>query len=453
MSNTSPESPPIAEGTTGTGTPNTENTVINWNMTNALTENNAYNRIIYQSFKEDPVDRGYESNYTDKTSLKVNELVDVVSEYHWSIDSMKFGNGVIAFVPHCYAIEYQQRYSSSMTNLINSLVGFRSGLGKLGENLSTSASNLTSFLDNLIKADVSGVVNTIKDSVTSGIETVGKNLNGEATQNIGKYISNTFSNSINSITNPLITKTEGHYLQPYSLLYDMTPTGQRYCFPMVSNPPSFNLSNSYEANQDDTSVLSANSFFSKISSFASSIASFNRDLSQFNSFLSGQTTSSIYERSNIEKAKFFQYPQQTESYTISFPLFNTVKSKTEGNPEWMKNYKFILLFCMRNMIFRKDNTSYYPPLFYDLTIPGVIRQPFTYVESVKVQPHGLVRMLGCKKIFSWMSDDEFSVPVPEVWVVNITFKSLLATSANLILSALDDSIVASVKEENQTRDT
>ena len=162
--------------------------------------------------------------------------------------------------------------------------------------------------------------------------------------------------------------------------------------------------------------------------------------------LSGDTSSgSIYERTNVEKAKFFQYPQQTESYIVSFPLFNTVKSKPNGNPVWMKNYKFILLFCMRNMIFRKDNTSFFPPLFYDLTIPGVIRQPFTYVESVKVQPQGIVRMLGCKKLFNFMADKAFSVPVPEAWVVTITFKSLLATSANLVLSALDDSIVTSVK--------
>mgnify|MGYP003298549632 CR=1 FL=1 len=92
----------------------------------------------------------------------------------------------------------------------------------------------------------------------------------------------------------------------------------------------------------------------------------------------------LWERTNVEKAKFFQYPQQTETYTITFPLINTVKTKATGTPVWIKNYKFILLFAMRNMIFRKDNTSFYPPLFYDLTITGVIRQPFTYVESLNV---------------------------------------------------------------------
>ena len=32
-----------------------------------------------------------------------------------------------------------------------------------------------------------------------------------------------------------------------------------------------------------------------------------------------------------------------------------------------------MLFSIRNMIFRKDNAEYYPPLFYDLYIPGVVR--------------------------------------------------------------------------------
>jgi hypothetical protein len=102
------------------------------------------------------------------------------------------------------------------------------------------------------------------------------------------------------------------------------------------------------------------------------------------------------------------------------------------------------------MIFRKDNTSFFPPLFYDLTIPGIIRQPFTYVESVNVQPQGVVRMLECKRLFDFMEEGKnFVVPVPEAWIVTITFKSLLSTSANLVISALDDSIVTAVKQKNE----
>ena len=114
---------------------------------------------------------------------------------------------------------------------------------------------------------------------------------------------------------------------------------------------------------------------------------------------------------------------------------------TAGVPAWKKNYKFIMLFTMRNMIFRKDNTSFYPPLFYDLIIPGTIRQPYTYVESVNVQPMGIVRMLKLDegdKFLDIFASKSYAIPVPEAWLITIKFKSLIATSANLVLSGLQD---------------
>lgn len=421
---------------------------LDFNMTGVHGGSNTYNSIIYQSFEESPKDRAG-GNYSDTSKTK--EIVDVVSNYPWAIDGIVSANGKIAHVPHCYAIEYQQRYASSMTNLINSFMSLGKATENVSDTLTKASKNIGNFLTNLAGADVTGAVTEVANAAKDAAAKLGEKTGvGNAINSIREGIKNTISNSVGKISNPLTVKTgkgQVHYLQPYSLLYDMTSTGLNYCFPMISNPPEIKVQNSYDNSQNESSILSANSLFSTISSMASSIANFNRDLSQFNSILSdGGTNGSLYERTNVEKSKFFQYPQQTETYTISFPLFNTVKSKHSGNPIWMKNYKFILLFCMRNMIFRKDNTSFYPPLFYDLTIPGVIHQPFTYVESVKVQPHGIVRMLECKKLFNFMSDNLFSVPVPEAWVVTITFKSLLATSANLVLSALDNSIVTSVRK-------
>lgn len=139
--------------------------------------------------------------------------------------------------------------------------------------------------------------------------------------------------------------------------------------------------------------------------------------------------------SAVEKAKFFQYPQQTDEYTIQFPLLNTVDSN-----DWVKNYRFILLFTLRNMVFRMDNASYYPPLFYDLVIPGVIRQPFCYVSSVQVQPLGMVRQMNPKENILSFSEKNLatSLTIPDAWVVTIKFKSLLASSANMVLSSMYD---------------
>ena len=67
------------------------------------------------------------------------------------------------------------------------------------------------------------------------------------------------------------------------------------------------------------------------------------------------------------------------------------------------------------MIYRRNNNSFYPPLFYDLIIPGVIRQPFTYVSSVSVVPMGNVKMKSFD--YGFLIDNaknkSYSVCVPE----------------------------------------
>ena len=179
-----------------------------------------------------------------------------------------------------------------------------------------------------------------------------------------------------------------------------------------------------------------------MSGYAGAAVSIARDINDVSSLITGNISSKSggWVGSGVEKAKFFQYPQETEEYTISFPLINTVASMN-GTPTWMRNYRFIMLFTLRNMIFRKDNAAFYPPLFYDLVIPGVIRQPFCYVSSVNIVPFGMVRMKSYDKGFGFASDTvakKFSVAVPEQWHVTIKFKSLLATTANMVLSSMYD---------------
>ena len=381
-----------------------------------------YNSIIHSSYIVGNGVRDYEN-----INKRTEEIVDIVTDYPWSIDKvMKSKDGGIINVPHCYAIEYQQRYTSSITNLINSADVLT---GKGGSSVSSLINNISNLIQNL-----SGVGSN--DSVEGGIlTTLSSNISTfwQGYQNKLKEISG-------KINGPIQSKNEG-YMQPYKLLYDLIPTGQRYCMPMISEPPIIQTHNSFSDSTDDASFLSANIFFSKISSWASGIASLNRDVSIVKDFLNNENSSSnqVWERMHVEKAKFFQYPTDTETYTVQFPLINTVR--LEGIPAWKRNYKFIMLFCMRNMVFRKDNSSYYPPLFYDLIIPGTIRQPYTYVESVNVQPLGVVRMLNGEGLLPSTFTDQtnkLSIPVPEAWVVTIKFKSLLATSANLVLSGLND---------------
>lgn len=504
--------------------------------TSVLYGSNVYNSIIFSRFDKNEV-KDYNS------STRTNEVVDIITDYPWTIDTLKKStNGGIIDVPHCYVIEYQQRYSSSITNLINSLTAAKNGLGQTVEEVSSVISKVSALVKSLsgvgdsVASVASSVTNggsgssgdsgsgstpaaqpaasgsstpaaqpaatgsstpaqqtgdttrssrsirageeaaasgqaatpaavpatpatqttqpaatptstssTTTSTTSSSSSSGGGGVNQsvlELTEKMKKFYNDIIGSKISQITNPIRDAQGKHFMQPYSLLYDLKATGTKYCFPMLSDPPVLKTHNSFgDGDGDDTSVLSVNSFFSTISSLGSSIPAFGRDLAQLNSFLSGSgNAGELFERTHVEKAKFFQFPTDTDTYTVTFPLINTIPVASGETPMWEKNYKFIMLFCMKNMIFRKDNVAFYPPLFYDLVIPGTIRLPYSYVESIDVQPLGMVRILKGKKMFTFTNED-ISIPVPEAWMVTIKFKSLIATSGNLVLSAFADTPV------------
>jgi hypothetical protein len=137
---------------------------------------------------------------------------------------------------------------------------------------------------------------------------------------------------------------------------------------------------------------------------------------------------------NIEKAKAFSFPSGGKTVRVRFPLFNTIKKDA-----WKDNYHFIVLFGLRNMLFRKNNVQYYPPLFYDVSIPGFGRMPLSYVKSFTVKPVGMTRVKNIElKLDVTKKTKESSVIVPEAWVVDIEFESLIADSANQMLSSIVD---------------
>lgn len=482
--------------------------------TGVLYGSNVYNSIIYSRFDENKVKDFNSSTVTE-------EIVDIVSGYPWTIDPvLTSSKGGTIDVPHCYVIEYQQRYSSTITNLINSFSAAKSGVINTSEQIGDLVSKVSSLVKNLSSVgssimggggssdsggDSSGGTEPTPapatpaasgDGGTGGTEGTQTPAGGtqtaaegaesstpaEGTQNqtpaatptpadtsasssssstpasqpvegggvnktitdmtndLKEFYEKHIGSKIANISNPIKDQTnkgKKHFMQPYSLLYDLKATGTRYCFPMVSEPPVIKTHNSYGDGQgDDSSILSVNSLFSNIGKLGEAIPAFGRDLGQINSFLSGTGGGGeLFERTHVEKAKFFQFPSDTDTYSISFPLINTVTKN--GVPTWQNNYKFIMLFSMKNMIFRKDNVAFYPPLFYDLVIPGTIRLPYSYVESIDVQPLGMVRILKADKIFEF-TNDGVSVPVPDAWMVTIKFKSLIATSGNLVLSAFSD---------------
>lgn len=103
---------------------------------------------------------------------------------------------------------------------------------------------INTFLGNLSGADVTGTLDTITGAVTGASEKLGTT---DLFKSVAGNVIETISEGVSQIQNPLTSDKSAHYLQPYSLLYDMTPTGLKYCLPMISNPPVLSVTNSYES--------------------------------------------------------------------------------------------------------------------------------------------------------------------------------------------------------------
>lgn len=391
--------------------------------------NTYYENIIKQNF------------ITKEKGNQAKQDCSILSDYPWTMNHFvkkendTFGNGnlLTAPVPHCYLVQFKQKYSSNITNYINTLVAAAGAL--------TDESTSKAMLD--VTSKVGNLLGSLLSAIGLGDEQTGKSLGKIAnkaittgTDVLASLLGFLGGNANGSVDNNIRTS---NLLRPYSLLYWLAPTHKRYVFPMISQPPVNKVHNDFgDKKQQDSSGLMNNSFINKITGFAEMIPGLVRDFKDL-SHLVGGSGSHTYELSQVEKSKFFNYPTNTDQYTITFPLYNTVRPKTGTQPVWKQNYKFILLFTLRNMIFRRDNSSFFPPLFYDLIIPGVIRQPFTYVSDINVKPVGVIRMLSIDNPLSFLdSNTKLSVAVPQVWVVTIKVKSLLATSANMVLSGLSE---------------
>ena len=379
-------------------------------------------------------------------------ICSIIDNYPWTIDTFtKLQSDGSSFatsspMPYCYLVEYQQKYSSNITNFVNTLVAAVSALND--EKTSNAVDNVSKKIGSLYNSLVSAVTGEASKSQTSG----GKALATRVYEGLASGLSQLLGYMTNGVATDIISGgpiSTSKILKPYSLLYALKGTGKKFVFPMLSQPPLNKVINEYGDKQGSDSVLSNNSFLNWINETTSGIVSFTRDFRDLSSLL-GNTSEAQITLSQVEKAKFFQYPTATEEYTISFPLLNTVKNPTpNGQPYWKRNYKFILYFTLRNMIYRRDNASFYPPLFYDLIIPGVIRQPFCFVNGFSVKPLGMVRMMHIDNPLKSLTSSEKSaiaVAVPEAWIVTIKVKSLIATSANMVLSGFTDLSIQSSQQ-------
>ena len=419
-----------------------------------------YDKILNFSFKN------------NKSGAK--EIVDVVAEYGW-MNNTTNKNASSEFIkqnniPYCYAVEYRQLYNASISNIILSFLGLAYG----AKGAASGVYNLAgSVIDGIIKLSsplmqfVTGGGGDSSNKSTTLPDPSGKTNEGESTTANGKTswleaagnhitsfvkgADDFFTKAMEKVAyldsrGPTATSNKSGLLNPYRMMYILSRTNKQFCFPMLDKSASaYKVANKMdEADGGQGSSLLGNRFFGMIANVAQTVLGLAQDINQiapfFQSAIGNADSIKSMRQYHIERSKFFTFPTDGEDIEVSFILFNTVKKNI-----WKKHFNFIFGFVLRNLPFKHDLVSYYPPLFYDVIVPGVKRCPYCYVERVDVSPLGLMRNMsmsseeiGLPNLTSGGSKINYTVNVPEAWQVKIVFKSLIATSGNQILSGFVD---------------
>lgn len=347
-----------------------------------------------------------------------NAIVDVVTQYEWTTNkpkTVKGGNGedTIAPCPFVYAIEYKQRYGATATNLYNNIYAIKNVGNDIIKNSGEALNGVYDKIKNTLSSVFSDTFNVKEEKMSA--------LKGSL-EKISKKTDNHES----------LVNFESGYLSPYQYLYALDKTNKKFCFPFLGETAaSLSISNDFSSS-GSTSMISKG-ISGAIDSLANGLVDLAGDIQDISNFVTLETTKQAgsFVMYNIEKAKAFSFPTTGKTISVKFPLYNTTKKDA-----WKDNYRFIMLFALRNMLFRVTNVEYYPPLIYDVSIPGWGRMPLSYVKQFSVKPVGMVRTLQMK---SFMGENKnITVNVPEGWIVQIDFMSLIADSANQILSSMED---------------
>ena len=352
-----------------------------------------------------------------------DEIIDIVSDYPWVLDTSSANNYKdISFnteeaakinlknndVAFCYAIERKSALNAGLANIFSMLNQLSENTGK---GIDTLGSILGLTADNLPKGNIADNVKDITSNVVSTAHAFNKKISdfvksfgGKATQN----------NNLNS-----------DILAPYKYLYITQPTEKKFVFPLLSQDASFSpVKNTWGATSKLPGILE-----SPLSIAKDAIDSFSALANLTSQVLSLRGGTSVDIGNHREIAKSYTYPQDGDSLTVNFTLYNTTKLNA-----WKDNYRFLFLFILRNLPLRIDTTSFIPPLLYDIYVPGSKRLPVCSVGSINVNPKGMMRTMKCPNIIPGYvtADNNMVVNIPEAWEVSIVFKSLIAPSINLM---------------------
>ena len=225
----------------------------------------------------------------------------------------------------------------------------------------------------------------------------------------------------------------------YKYKYFAEPTGFTYKFPYF-NPKKLSRQNTF----DDVSSNPVNN----LAGMGASMRSFPGVEKGFNAYTEGiskikSARDLITGIANVvlPGRVSFEMPKSwtttaTESYTITFDLFNT------GTLEDVENNRNLChLLSYQNSPSRRNFAIIDPPVIYSLTIPDVVHMPACWMSNLEITNLGNTRVKYLSHYEGGSTEPTTSVPrtIPEAYRITMEFTSLLMPSRNILL-ALDKGV-------------
>lgn len=220
-------------------------------------------------------------------------------------------------------------------------------------------------------------------------------------------------------------------MNPYGILYTTLNTGFKYTFPFMEN----NYMSHINSFGDATMEYSAGGFQEGTALLMSGM---NKLFSSLN------LDKAISPGRMIEQPKAFTFTGREKSYTVKFPLFNTL-----SYADIVRNWQFLFLLSYQNSPNRINRDMIDPPCIYESVIPGVWYSKYSAITDMTVDFVGARREMGVeiKHIDVYSGGDttqaiskEVITVIPDAYQVSITVTELFAETQNFKYRMLAESM-------------
>ena len=325
-------------------------------------------------------------------------IIDVRGDFVWTISPKK---GILPSIPAVYLTERAQQTNSLISSALYYVTSVINGIGgQTDKNLDKADNNkIITYITQLLKSSLGG--NTKDSSFISAMNSLKDKLD----------------KLVDSFDDKSLLNYSKSTLKSYVGIYLTKKTGFRYILPYFGSD-NMSITNTWGSQNQDNPVV-AKKYMGIVETAVDTAAS---------------TLNILQPGTFIEKPRYYQYPGEGESITIRFPLLNTFNPGDSSVLPYQQNYELIWMLTYQNKPYRTSFSRILPPKIYTLSIPGIKYMPYCYISNMSVEFQGTKRNLPVAIPSGTFTGTTITAPIPDAYVVSITFTGLLADIGNMMVS-------------------